>query len=161
MKRKKRYIARMDQVTITRRGSEAVIEYKEFGVPGTHLDFEGGLEGVTDEEILESFNENVREEQSGVANYKHIAFETPIGSPQLRLDPKTKKVAVHGHVLRCVITEDDAGQLVIQIDDRRLKLAEFGGVLTSLIGWGVRMEIVPTNAIDRRPELQVRELGLD
>ncbi|MBV8226359.1 MAG: hypothetical protein JO232_14355 [Verrucomicrobia bacterium] len=37
MKRKERYIARLDEVKITREGDYAFIEYKEEGVPATHL----------------------------------------------------------------------------------------------------------------------------
>lgn len=159
MKPKQRYVARLDQVTIKRTGKIAVIAYKEPGVPETHLEFAEDLRGVTDEEILESFNESLREEAGGVADYQHIAVETPIGSPQIRRNPKTNQLAIHGNVLRCVIDEDQAGQLVIQIDDRRLKLEGFGRLLTSFMGSGVRMEFVPKHAINRRPELQVRELG--
>ena len=68
---------------------------------------------------------------------------------------------MHGNVLRCAIDEDPTGQLVIQIDDRRLELEEFGCLLTSFMGSGVRMEVVPKHAIDRRPELQVREVVPD
>jgi hypothetical protein len=37
MKRKERYIARLDEVKITREGDYAFIEYKEEGVPATRL----------------------------------------------------------------------------------------------------------------------------
>ena len=37
MKRKERYIARLDEVTITREGDCAVIHYKEEGIMTTHL----------------------------------------------------------------------------------------------------------------------------
>ncbi len=159
MKPKKRYIARLDQVTITRKGSEAIIAYKEPAIPTTHLEFGENLRGVSDEEILASFNESLKDEANGVADYRHIAVETPLGSPQIRVNPKTNKACVHGNVLRCIVTEGDAGQVLLQIDERKLDMKEFGRLLESFLGWGVRMEFVPKNAIDRRPELQVRDLG--
>ncbi|MFO1500634.1 MAG: hypothetical protein U1G07_20000 [Verrucomicrobiota bacterium] len=53
MKRKQRYIARLDEVTIRREGEYAVIDYKEEGIPGTHLKIGPELAGMSDEEILE------------------------------------------------------------------------------------------------------------
>ena len=45
MKRKQRYIARLDEVTITREGESAVIAYQEEGVPTTHLRDRAGDRG--------------------------------------------------------------------------------------------------------------------
>ena len=37
MKRKERYIVRLDEVTISREDDSAVIQYKEAGIATTHL----------------------------------------------------------------------------------------------------------------------------
>ena len=51
MKRKQRYIARLDEVTITREGEYAVIAYKEEGVPTTHLGIGPEIADMTDQSV--------------------------------------------------------------------------------------------------------------
>ena len=55
MKRKERYIARLDEVTITREGDSAVIHCKEEGIRTTHLKIGPEIAGMSDEAILELF----------------------------------------------------------------------------------------------------------
>ena len=50
MKRKERYIARLEEVMITREGDYAFIEYKEEGVPSTRLEIGPEIAGMSDEE---------------------------------------------------------------------------------------------------------------
>ena len=49
------------------------------------------------------------------------------------------------------------GQLVVGIDDQELSLQEFGRMLTTYAGWGMRIEFVPDDQLHRRPALEVRE----
>jgi hypothetical protein len=46
---------------------------------------------------------------------------------------------------------------VIEIDDHELTLEEFGRLLTTYAGWGMRIEFTPEDEIHRRPALEVRE----
>jgi len=52
MKGKERYIVRLDEVTITREGDCAVIQYKEAGIPTTHLKIGPEISGMSDDAIL-------------------------------------------------------------------------------------------------------------
>jgi len=52
---------------------------------------------------------------------------------------------------------DDDGLPVIEIDGRELSLREFGRMLTTFAGWGMRICIVPDDEIDAEPEIEVRE----
>ncbi len=52
MKRKEQYIARLDEVTITREGDSAVIRYKEEGIMTTHLKIGPEIASMSDEAIL-------------------------------------------------------------------------------------------------------------
>ena len=47
MKRKERYIVRLDEVTITREGDCAVIQYKEAGIATTHLKIGPEIAGMS------------------------------------------------------------------------------------------------------------------
>ncbi len=156
MKRKERYIVRMDEVTITRNGEEAVIQYKEEGVMTTHLEIGPEITDMTDAEILELFNDMLRAQAQLAAENKHVAVEVPLGSPQIKYFARGDQWTPRGDVLRCLINDMD-GQAVIEIDDKELQIEEFGRLLTTYSGWGMRIEFVPEEEIHRRPALEVRE----
>ena len=156
MKRKRRYIARLDEVIITREGDTAVIGYLEEGVPGTHLRIGPELAVMTDEEVLELYNEGLRAQAELAATYKHVAVEVPLNSPQIKYFERSYQWVPRGSVLRCHISDED-GQAVIEIDDKELSLEEFGRMLTTYSGWGMRIEFVPEEEVHRRPALEVRE----
>ena len=46
MKRKERYIARLDEVSIAREGDSAVIQYQEEGILTTHLNIGPEIAGT-------------------------------------------------------------------------------------------------------------------
>jgi hypothetical protein len=61
-------------------------------------------------------------------------------------------------VLRCVIDDGGPdGQAVIHIDDRPLSLPEFGRLLCTYAGWGMRITFVPEDALTEPPAIEVRE----
>ena len=59
--------------------------------------------------------------------------------------------------MRCLIEDNEHHQLVVKIDERELQLEQFGKLLTTYAGWGMRIEFVPEDAVHRRPVLEVRE----
>jgi hypothetical protein len=157
MRRKERYIARLNEVTITREGDSAVIEYHEAGVPTTELKIGPEIADMSDEAILELFNDILRVQAQLAADYKHVAVEIPLGSPQIELSVPSGQWCPRGGVLRCQVEDDENGQLVVGIDDQELSLKEFGRMLTTYAGWGMRIEFVPEDQLHRRPALEVRE----
>ena len=156
MKRKEQYIARLNEVTITREGDSAVIRYKEEGIMTTHLKIGPEIASMSDEAILELFNDTLRAQAQLAAEYKHVAVEVPLGSPQIKYSARGRQWCPRGAVLRCLV-EDEDGQLVVGIDDHELSLEEFGRMLTTYAGWGMRIEFVPDDELHRRPALEVRE----
>ena len=60
-------------------------------------------------------------------------------------------------MLRCLINDDEDGQLMVGIDDKELTLEEFGKLLMTHAGWGMRIEIVPEDEVHRRPAFKVGE----
>jgi hypothetical protein len=157
MKRKTRYIVRPDEVIVTREGESAVIQYKEKGVPTTHFGIGPEITEMSDEEIVEMFNESLRNGAKLAADYKHVAVEVPLGSPQIKYFAAGDQWTPRGHVLRCLIDDDENRQAVIQIDDKEFQIEEFGRMLTTFAGWGMRIEFVPEEEIHRRPATEVRE----
>jgi hypothetical protein len=157
MKRKERYIVRLDEVNITSEGESAIIEYKEAGVPTTHLTIGPEIAGMSDEAILELFNDTLRAQAQLAAQYKHVAVEVPLGSPQIKHFARGDQWVPRGDVLRCLIEDDENGQLVVVIDDQELSLAQFGRMLVTHAGWGMRIEFMPDDRMHWRPALEVRE----
>jgi hypothetical protein len=156
MKRKERYIARLDEVKITREGDYAFIEYKEEGVPTTRLQIGPEIAGTSDEEIVELHNERLRAQAKRVAEYKHVVVEVPLGSAQIEYCAGSDQWVPRGSVLRCLIRDGDF-QLVVDVDQQELQLEQFGKLLTTYAGWGMRIEFVPEDEVHRRPVLEVRE----
>ena len=157
MKRKQRYIVRPDEVIITREDDYAIIEYKEEGVPTTHLKLGSEIAQMSDEAIVEAFNDTLRAQAQVAGDYKHVAVEVPLGSAQIKYFARGEQWVPRGNVLRCQIEDDENGRLVVGIDDKELTLEEFGKMLTTHAGWGMRIEIVPDDEVHRRPAHEVRE----
>jgi len=157
MKRKKRYIARLDEVIITRELAAAVIRYKEPGIMTTHLTIGPKVATMTNAEILDLHNECRRTQAELAASYRHVAVEVPLGSPQIEYEPRSRQWVPRGSVLRCLINSDEDNTAVVEIDDHELDAEAFSRMLTVYAGWGMRIEFVPEDDIHRRPAHEVRE----
>src|SRR5437016_1178150 len=91
------------------------------------------------------------------AEYKHVAVEVPLGSPQIEYHNRSDQWTPRGSVLRCLVQDDENAQLVVAIDDHELSLEQFGRLLTTYAGWGMRIEFVPEDEVHRRSAHEVRE----
>jgi hypothetical protein len=103
MRRKRRYVASLDQVRITREKDGAVIEYAEEGVATTHFGIGPEVHDLTDQEILDRFNAHLEELDRLRAEYEHVAVEIPPGKPQIDYFAQGRQWTPRGGVLRCVI----------------------------------------------------------
>ena len=91
------------------------------------------------------------------AGYRHVAFEVPLGSAQIKYFARCDQWVPRGGVLRCLIQHDKHDQLVVKIDDQELRLKQFARLLTTYAGWGMRIEFVPEDEMHRRPVREARE----
>lgn len=157
MRLSKRYQVRPDEVRITRSGETAIVEYKEPGIPTTNLMIGPKIHEMTDVDIVELFNETLRAQAQLAAQHPHVVVEVPLGSPQIEYHALSGQWTPRGSVLRCRIDSDEDGQATVEIDDRELGIEEFGRLLATYAGWGMRIEFVAEDEIHRRPALQVRE----
>ncbi len=63
-----------------------------------------------------------------------------------------------GGVLRCLINDGGFdGETTVIIDDRELSLREFGRLLRTYAGWGMRITFVSEDAIEEDPLVEVQE----
>jgi hypothetical protein len=160
MRFKKPYMATMDQVRITREARGAVIEYAEDGVSTVHLTLEPErMAPMTDEDILDLHNQCISASQNAADAFEYVAVEIPPGRPQVEYAAASDQWVPRGGVLRCVIddTSEDDDPVVIHIDDREFSLREFGRMLRTYVGWGMRITFVPDDELHDEPDIEVRE----
>ncbi len=159
MRKRKPEIATLDQVRISREGDDAVIEYRDPTIATTYFHIGPALRTMSDQEVLDSFNDMLRgEDERCAALPEHVAVEIPAGHPQVRYFARGDQWVPRGAVLRCVI--DDAGpdgEAVIHIDDHSLSLPDFGRLLCTYAGWGMRITFVPEESLAVPPQITVGE----
>ena len=156
MRRHKPRVAMRDEVTITRQEDTAVIAFHDGVTPTTNLVLGETISGLSDHAILDLYNQSVRGMQACAANYRHVAREAPEGTPQITWNPASGQWSPRGEVLRCLI--EDGGpdmETTIIIDDQELSMHEFGQLLSTYTGWGMRLVIVPDDELTIPPTIHI------
>lgn len=158
MRKRRPPIASLDEVTIRREGYDAIIDFRDPTIATTHLRIGPSIRRLSDQQILKRFNEIVAAEQQDAATRQHLAIEIPPGRPQIRYVPAAEQWAPRGAVLRCVIDDSGPdGEAVVHVDDQSLSLPEFGRLLCTYAGWGMRITFVPEDDLEREPRIAVCE----
>lgn len=153
----KEFVASIDQVKITRKGESAVIEYADEDVGTTHLVLGPKIDRMTDQDILACHNKTIETMNELRATSEHIAREIPVGKPQVRYSRLCDQWVPRGDVVRCIVTCDDAGQAVVDIDGREFTMEEFGRLLLTHEGWGMRLTFVDEEHVDEDPAIELSE----
>lgn len=153
-------MATLDQVRIRREGECAIIEQIDPDVATVSLTIGAAIQGMTDHQIVDLYNETICAQRAFASAYKHVAIEMPEGKPQIRYSEPGDQWVPRGHVLRCLIDDgaDDGGP-TITIDEQELSLEEFGRMLCTFAGWGMRITFVPDDETGKQPIIAVREPG--
>ncbi|MBI4800973.1 MAG: hypothetical protein HY796_00445 [Elusimicrobia bacterium] len=144
----------LDEVKITRDGDYAIFRYVDPSMGGG-MDLKVGprVKTMTFDELVELHNDIVRERLALAAHYKHEAIEI-VGGPQIEYSEQCCQWVPRGDVLRCIVTWRD-GEPAIEIDDTELKLREFGEMLSTHEGWGMRVVFVPEGELQKTPKIKV------
>ncbi|MGZ3458921.1 MAG: DUF7713 domain-containing protein [Archangium sp.] len=154
------HIASLEEVRITRQGDVAIIENADPRVSTTHFQLGPEVQEMTDQQILDCFNESIRAREQLATKYEHVALEIPLGKPQIEYFERSHQWTPRGNVIRCLI--DDGGpadEPIIYVDDHELSWHEFGRLLCTYAGWGMRVFFVPDTALHEQPQLEVHEPG--
>ena len=157
MRKKRPRVASADEVRITRDGEAALIEFADSSIASTHLTIGPDMAEMTDQEILACYNDCVRAQAHAAATYEHVNIEIPVGRPQIEYEARSRQWVPRGDVLRCVIEDDENREPVIHIDDQELSWQEFGRLLVTYAGWGMRIKFVPDDSTHEEPVTEVRE----
>ena len=162
MRKKRPRIARLDQVRIARDGEDAIIEFHDSAIATTHLRIGPQVRQMTDEEILLVFNQTIAAQIRNRDELdEYVAIEVPVGVSQVEHHPGfVNQWSPKGGVLRCCIEDgggEDGSLPVIYIDDREFTWDEFGKMLCTYAGWGMRIVFVPDDELEQAPKIAVRE----
>lgn len=156
MRKKRPVVASLAEVTIRREGECAVIAYRDPTIATTHFHVGPALHGMSDQDVLDQFNAVLTDSAAAVAEY--AAVEVPPGRPQIWYCAPADQWAPRGSVLRAVVDDSGPdGEAVIWIDDQPLSLAEFGRLLCTYAGWGMRIVFVPEELLDEPPPIERRD----
>ena len=156
-------VASMEEVRITREGDAAVIEYADESVATTNFGLGAAkLATMTDEDVLEAWNDCLRNMEAHRRSIEYVATEIPIGKPQVKFFARGDQWVPRGGVLRCQILSDGGiepslDEPFVAIDDRDFTLAEFMKMMGTHGGGGMRIAFVPNDELHVRPKLKVRE----
>jgi hypothetical protein len=159
MCRKRPYRTTLDKVTISRDGETAIITYQDPDVVTTHFKIGSKLGRMTDDKILDLFNQTIEDRDLLAATYEHVAIEIPPGQPQIEYFAADDQWTPRGDVLRCIVTGDglDDDDVFVCIDEKELTLKEFGKLLSTYSGWGMRITFVPEDELENEPKIEIRE----
>jgi hypothetical protein len=147
----------LHSVEIERQGDTAILTPRDPSVAATHLQVGPRLPRMSDEQILSLYNATIESQERLAAERPYVAIEVPPGRPQIRYFAEGDQWVPRGDVVRCLVECDEDGQTAICVDDRELSLEEFGRMLSTYEGWGMRIEFTPEDETGRRPRLEVRD----
>ena len=158
MRKKKPVHALIDQVRITRDGNDAIIEYADPEISGTRLTIGPQIKSMTDREIVDVFNGAKAALEGLLPGWNKTVVEIQPGKRQIEYRKEAGEWIPRGDVLRCVIDDDGPdGAVRIHIDNEELSLDDFGRLLRSYAGWGMRIAFVPEDSVTENPKVEIRE----
>ena len=147
-----------DEVRIARSGEEAIISFADPTISTTHLRIGPQVHQMSDQAVLDMFNDIVDAQDQLLAQWENIVIEIPPGKPQIKYSDFGHQWIPRGDLLRCHIDDGGPeGEVTVHIDDQELSLREFGRLLSTHAGWGMRIAFVPSEIVEEEPEIEVRE----
>ena len=156
MRKRRPPVASLDHVTIRREGDDAIIDFRDPTIATTHFRLGPSVHSMSDQEILDCFNKIVADERKAATAHRHVTIEIPEGRPQIHYFAAGDQWTPRGGVLRCVVDDSGPdGEAIIHIDDQPLSLPEFGRLLCTYSGWGMRITFVPEEELARAPRIEV------
>jgi len=149
--------ATIDQVHISRDGEYAIIEHADTAYGTTRLLLGPMLKNMSDAEVLEVFNEIIAAQDASVADPANRPVEIPRGRPQIEWLEDLQQWSARGHVLKCEVSDDEDGNLVVHVDDKELDAEAFLQLIRPFAGWGMRITFMDESQIHEEPEVIVRD----
>jgi len=146
-----------EEVRLSREGEWAIIEYADPTISSVRLRVGSEIEKMTDAAILALLNLTVDARDEIAAQSENRVIEVPLGRPQIKYFEEGDQWVPRAQVLRCHLEDDEKGKLVVYVDDEKLDLQQFGRMLTTYAGWGMRIYFVDDDAVAEEPTVEVKD----
>ncbi len=148
MRKKKIKVAFPKEVRITREGVYAHVDFIDTSY-ASRIEIGPEVASMSDTDILRLHNEIVLSAQRCITESKEDA-------PQIKFDQHHQSWTPLSDVLRCeIISDSGTDEPVINIDDEELSWEEFGRMVKSYNGWGLRVMFLPPEQLFNPPPVQV------
>lgn len=147
-------VVKMEEVKIERVGDCVIYTYVDPQMGSMSITLGPRVKDMSDQELLDLHNEHVRERITLASQYKHEAVEF-VGQPQIEYSAQCSQWVPRGDVIRCGISSDGSDKPVIEIDEQNLSLEEFGTMLLTHEGWGMRLIFVPEDELHKTPQIKL------
>ena len=142
---------------ISRDGEDAIIEHAYPAYGSVNLKLGPEIATLTDREILDVFNDVIAAQEASIADPANRPIEIPKGRPQIEWLKDLQQWSARGHVLKCEVSDDEDGNLVVYIDDKKLDSENFLLLIRPFAGWGMRITLMDGSQIHVEPEVIVRD----
>jgi len=146
-----------EEVRLSREGEWAIIEYADPTISSVRLRVGSEIEKMTDAAILALLNLTVDARDEIAAQSENRVIEVPLGRPQIKYFEEGDQWVPRAQVLRCHLEDDEKGKLVVYVDAERFDLQQFGRMLTTYAGWGMRIYFVDDDAVAEEPTVEVKD----
>ena len=147
----------IDQVRISRDGEYAIIEHADPVYGKVNLQLGPEINTLTDREIVDVFNDIIAAQQASIADPANRPIEIPKGRPQIEWLEDLQQWSTRGHVLKCEVSDDEDGNLVVYVDENELDAQAFLQLIRPFAGWGMRITFMDESQIHDEPEVIVRD----
>jgi len=147
----------IDQVHISREGETATIVYAEPAYGTVHFTLGPEIYNLSDREILEMYNDVIAAQEASIADPANPPVEIPKGRPQIEWQEDLQQWSARGHVLKCEVSDNEDGSLVVYIDDKELDADAFLQLIRPFAGWGMRITFMDESQIHDEPSAIVRD----
>ena len=142
---------------ISRDGEYAIIEHADTAYGTTRLLLGPMLQNMSDAEVLEVFNDIIAAQDASVADPANRPVEIPRGRPQIEWLEDFQQWSVRGQVLRCHVSDDEHGNLVVYVDDKELNAEAFLSLIKPFSGWGMRLTFMDDSQVYDEPSVILRD----
>lgn len=151
-----RLVQNLSEIVIKRDFDVARIAYSDNPTEGgIHLELGPQLATMSDEEVLDAFNNVVFSMMHSVETFRPLEI-TP-GQPQIKFDKRSKSFEALGQVLRCELEDDAQLNVMIRIDDKTLSPDQFMRMISGFRGWGMRIEFMDESQLTSPPSPVVQD----
>lgn len=102
MRKPRPIVCSLDEVIVTGEEIYAHVKYQDPDFGETRLEIGPEVAEMTNQDIVNLYNDVLKAEAELVGKDKYVAVETPLGSPQIKYHRSCQRWPPGGHVLRCL-----------------------------------------------------------